>query len=141
MRRILLACAASAAFSMAAPAQEMPKLSLFLGNCFRDSNVCRMKLKDYIRASDTQHIICRPEDMSLNEASGDMLRWLRDKSTKDGAFGETPIDDAFYQASIALWPCQPPPEPPAAPPPAAPPPPAPPPPEQPAAPEPPATPQ
>jgi hypothetical protein len=117
MRRILLVCAATAAFIMAAPAQEMPKLSLFLGSCFRDSNACRMKLKDYIVASDTQHIICRPKDMSLNEASGDMLHWLRDKSTADQAFNEMAMDDAFYLASTALWPCQPPPEPPSAPPP------------------------
>jgi hypothetical protein len=123
MRRILLVCAAAAAFVMAAPAQEVPKLSVFLGNCFRDANTCRMKLKDYIRASDTQHIICRSEDMSFNEASGDMLHWLRDKAANDQALNEAPIDDAFYQASIALWPCKPPPEPPAAPPPAAPPPP------------------
>jgi hypothetical protein len=59
-----------------------------------------------------------------------MLRWLRDKNTNDRAFGDTAMDDAFYLASTALWPCKPPPEPPA-----------PPPPEQPAAPEPPATPQ
>jgi hypothetical protein len=134
MRRILLVAAASAAFIMAAPAQEMPKLSLFLGNCFRDSNACRIKLKDYVVASDTQHIICRPKDMSLNEAAGDMLRWLRDKSANDPAFGATAMDDAFYVASTAMWPCQPPPEPP--------PPPAPPPPEQQSPPpEPPATPQ
>jgi hypothetical protein len=111
MKRILLACAASAAFIMAAPAQEVPKLSDFLRSCFRDPNACRMKLKDYIVAADTQNIICRPSDMSLNEASGDMLRWLRTDDSHGKSLNDAALDDAFYLASTSLWPCKPPSEP------------------------------
>jgi hypothetical protein len=116
MKRFLMACAACAAFVTAAPAQDMPTLSAFLGNCYRDANACRLKMKDYITASDTQHIICRPADMSVNDAASQTMHWLRADDTHDKSLNNAPFDDALFQATTTLWPCTPPPPPPAPPP-------------------------
>ena len=109
MKRILLACAACAAVTVAAPAQELPKLSLFLSQCYRDSTVCRAKLHDYIIAADTQKSICRPADQSVSTAVSDMLSWLRDSDKRPAALEDQPYDDAFWAAATALWPCAAPP--------------------------------
>jgi hypothetical protein len=111
MKKLLMLCAACAAFVTAVPAQDMPTLSQFLGNCYRDANACRLKMKDYITASDTQHVICRPADMSVNEAASQTLRWLRSDETHDKSLNDVPFDDALFLATTTLWPCAPPPPP------------------------------
>jgi len=116
MKNILVVCAAAAVLVTAAPAQDLPKLSEFLSGCFRDSTSCRGKLKDYIVAAETQKVICRPKDVSVSDATSDLLRWLRSDEAeplKDG-----PYDDALYAAASKLYPCKqepPPPPPPPAP--------------------------
>lgn len=120
MKKILLACAAAAVWAMPAPAQSMPKLSDFLAGCYRDSGACRVKLKDYIVAGETQKILCRPKDVSVSEAVSDMLRWLRSDETHPASLNDQPFDDGLYEAAIKLFPCQqeaapPPPPPPAEP--------------------------
>jgi len=109
MKKLILASAAGAAFLTAASAQQMPSLSDFLGSCYRDANICKIKLKDYIVASDSQHTICRPSDMSVNDAASEMLHWLRSDDTHDKNLNDGPMDDAFYLATTTLWPCKPPP--------------------------------
>ena len=105
MRKILLACAACAAFATAAPAQELPKLSQFLMLCYRDSTSCRAKLRDYINAADGQKSICRPADQSVAEAVGAMLSWLRSDDKHPRNLSDLPYDDALWEGSTALWPC------------------------------------
>jgi hypothetical protein len=108
MKRILLACAACAVLASAAPAQELPKLSQFLSLCYRDSTTCRAKLRDYIAAADAQKSICRPSGQSVNEATNDMLSWLRSDEKHDASLNEAAYDDALWAASSSLWPCTPP---------------------------------
>jgi len=115
MKGIFLASAACAAFLTAAAAQEMPKLSDFLANCYRDTNYCRVKLKDYLTAAQSQNIVCLPEDTSVGEAANDTLRWLRSSDSHDQSLKDAPLDDAFYRATQTLYPCKPPPPPPPAP--------------------------
>ena len=118
MKNILVVCAAAAVLVTAAPAQDLPKLSEFLSGCFRDSTSCRGKLKDYIFAAESQKIICRPKDVSVNEASGEMLRWLRSEENYPAALRDGPYDDALFEAAKKLYPCKqepPPPPPPPAP--------------------------
>lgn len=118
MKKILVACAAVVAFSVAAPAEGLPKLSDFLSSCYRDNGACRVKLKDYINAGETQKIICRPEGTSVNEAVSEMLSWLRKDENYPAALKDQPFDDGLYEASQKLYPCkpvEPPPPPPPAP--------------------------
>jgi hypothetical protein len=122
MRKLLLACAAVAALVSAAPAQNLPTLTQFLGQCFRDGQMCRQKIKDYVNAAVSQNSMCLPKDVSVNTAVGEMLHWLRDDTTHPASLDEQPFDDALYEASKKLYPCAPPPEtPPPPPPPEAPP--------------------
>lgn len=120
MKKIFVVCAAAAVLVTAAPAQDLPKLSEFLASCYRDNAVCRGKLKDYINAGETQKIICRPADVSINEATGEMLRWLRSDENYPAALKDAPYDDALFEAAKKLYPCKedvppPPPPPPPAP--------------------------
>ncbi|MDR3528058.1 MAG: hypothetical protein P4L57_12350 [Rhizomicrobium sp.] len=112
MKKMVLGCAATAALLLvAAPAQDVPKLSEFLLSCSRDSSACRMKLKDYVTAAVTQKSICLPKDVSVNEGGGDILRWLRSDDTHPAAMRDEPFDDALYEAATKLFPCAPPPPP------------------------------
>lgn len=117
MKKVVLACAAIGALAVAAPAQDLPTLSQFLSNCYRDNAACRTKLKDYVRAGTQQHIICLPEDTSESEAASEMLRWLRDEKTHPATLNDGPFDDGLYEAATKLYPCAAP-EPPPPPPPA-----------------------
>ena len=112
MKKTFLAGAACAAFLTAAPAQEMPKLSEFLSNCYHDSDYCRLKLKDYINAAQSQNVFCLPEGTSVSEAANDTLHWLRSDDSHDQSLDDAPLDDALYRATKTLYPCKPPPPPP-----------------------------
>ena len=113
MRKVLLACAVlGAAALLPAPAQELPTLSQFLSNCYRDGTACRAKLKDYVRAGVQQNIICLPKDVSEGEAAGEILSWLRSDDKHPAALNDGPFDDGLYAASTKLYPCAPPPPPP-----------------------------
>lgn len=127
MKKVLLAAAAVAAMSAAAPAEELPKLSEFLTSCYRDNGACLTKIKNYVEAAKSQKIICLPEDTSLREASSDTLRWLRAAGNYPPSLSDQPFDDGLYEATSKLYPCKteatpPPPVPPPADQPAAPPP-------------------
>ncbi len=120
MKKMVLGCAAAAALMLvAAPAQDVPKLSEFLLSCGRDNAACKLKLKDYVTAATSQKSICLPKDVSINDGVSAILRWLRSDDTHPAALRDEPYDDALYEASTKLYPCAPPPEPPAAPPPPA----------------------
>lgn len=107
MKSMLLACAALVALTSVAPAQNLPTLSQFLGQCFRDGQVCRQKLKDYVGASVSQKTMCLPPDVSQKEAAGEMLQWLRDDESHPAALNDAPYDDALYEATQKLYPCAP----------------------------------
>lgn len=119
MKKMVWGCATAAAFLfVAAPAQEVPKLSEFLLTCSRDSSACKLKLKDYVTAANSQKSICLPQDVSTTEAAGALLRWLRSDDTP-AALKDAPFDDGLYEGATKLYPCVaavPPPEAPAAPP-------------------------
>lgn len=111
MKKLLWACAAVAALAVAAPApaQNLPTLSQFLSNCYRDNGQCRIKLKDYVHAGVAQNIICLPKDVSEGDAAYEMLHWLRDEKTHPAALNDGPFDDGLYEAATKLYPCAPPP--------------------------------
>lgn len=118
MKNILLACAACAAIAVAAPAQELPTLSQFLSGCYRDSGACKLKLKDYVTAAQSQKNICIPAGTSVNEAVSETLRWLRSDETHKQTLNDGPFDDGLFAATTTLYPCKeeappPPPAPPA----------------------------
>jgi len=119
MKKMWLGCAATLLLVFPAQAQDVPKLRDFLMSCSRDSGPCKLKLKDYVTAANAQKIICLPKDVSINEASGDVLRWLRSDTAEP--LKEAPFDDALFDAVTKLYPCAanpvppPPAEPPAAP--------------------------
>ncbi len=117
MKKMLLACAAMVALTSAASAQDVPTLSKFLSECFRDGNVCRLKMKDYVNAAVSQKSMCLPKDVSVNEAISEMLHWLRADDTHPASLNDQAYDDAIYEASQKLYPCAPPPPPPPPPPP------------------------
>lgn len=118
MKKILLALVASAAMVTATSAQGLPTLSQFLSGCYRDSNACRLKLKDYVTAAQTQKNICIPEGTSISEAVSETLRWLRSEDTRAATMKDGPFDDGLFAATTTLYPCKeeaPPPPPPAPP--------------------------
>ncbi len=106
MNKVLLACAAAVVLSAAAPAQDLPKLSEFLSSCYRDNTACMQKLKNYIDAAKSQHIICVPEDVSTREGASAMLSWLRKEANYPPSLSEQPFDDGLYEASTKLYPCK-----------------------------------
>jgi dGTP triphosphohydrolase len=108
MKRMLLACVTVAAFAEAAPAQDLPTLSRFLITCSRESEACRVKMKDYVRAAVSQHSMCLPKDVSDREAISEILDWLRDDNTHPESLNDAPYDDAIYAATQKLYPCEPP---------------------------------
>jgi hypothetical protein len=117
MKNILVALVAGAAMVTAASAQDLPKLSQFLSSCYRDTGACKVKLKDYVTAAQTQKNICIPEGTSINEAVSETLRWLRSDTTHAPTLNEGPFDDGLFAATTTLYPCKeeaPPPPPPAA---------------------------
>jgi hypothetical protein len=116
MKKMVLGCAAAAGLLfVAAPAQNVPKLSEFLLACTRDNAPCKLKLKDYVTAANTQKSICLPKGTSINEGAGELLRWLRSDDTPAAQMKDQPFDDALYEGATKLYPCAPP-EPPVAPP-------------------------
>ena len=106
MKSILTACIALVAFAWAAPAEDLPPLSQFLSQCYRDSTVCRAKLRDYITAADAQKSICRPAGQSVGEASSALLNWLRSDQRPAG-LEDLAFDEGLWQASSTMWPCKP----------------------------------
>lgn len=124
MKKVMWACAAAAVLAVAAPAEELPKLSEFLTSCSRDNGACQQKIKDYVQAAKTQHIICLPEDVSVRGAAGEALSWLRKEENYPASLKDQPFDDGLYEATTKLYPCKaaeeppPPPVPPPAEPPA-----------------------
>lgn len=102
---VLVSVAAAAVLFAASPAQDLPKLSEFLTSCYRDSILCRNKVRDYVAAADSQHIICRPPDVSINEATSEILDWLRSDSTHPAALNDAPFDDGLLEAATKLYPC------------------------------------
>lgn len=107
MRPIVLACAF--AVIAAAPetrAADVQTLSAFIHDCDRSEVVCRAKLRDYLTAAETQHMICRPEGDSLNESVSEMLRWLRHDGSENDDLYRGPYDDALWAAASTLWPCK-----------------------------------
>ncbi len=115
MKKILLACAALAVMAPAASAQGLPTLSQFLSSCYRDASACKLKLKDYVTAAQSQKNICIPDGTSINEAVSDTLRWLRSDETHPATLNDGPFDDGLFAATTTLYPCKedaPPPPPP-----------------------------
>jgi hypothetical protein len=105
MKKVLLACAAVAAMAVAAPAEELPKLSEFLSSCYRDNGACQQKIKNYVEAAKNQHIICLPQDVSVREAASETLSWLR-KDENTTSLDQQPFDDGLYAATTKLYPCK-----------------------------------
>ena len=121
MKKVFWACVAVLALAAPAPAQELPKLSEFLSGCYRDNTACMQKIKNYVEAAKSQKIICLPADVSVREAAGEMLSWLRKDANVPASLSNAPFDDGLYEASTKLYPCkseepQPPVPPPATPP-------------------------
>lgn len=106
MKKILTACAVCAAMATAASAQELPSLSEFMRSCYRDTTVCKSKLKDYVSAAQKQQNICIPEGTSINEAVNETLRWLRSDETHPESLNSGPFDDALFAATQALYACK-----------------------------------
>jgi hypothetical protein len=107
MMKYVLAClAASAVLATATPAQPLPKLSEFLTSCYRDATTCRGKIRDFVTTADAQHVICRPQDISVNQSISDILAWLRSDSTHPDALNEEPFDEGLAQATDALYRCR-----------------------------------
>ncbi len=117
MKTFLMACAVCVAVIPAAEAQGLPTLSQFLSSCTRDGTACRIKLKDYVTAAQSQQNICVPEGTSMTDAAAATLRWLRSDETHPKSLNEGPFDDGLFTATQALYPCKeaapPPPPPPA----------------------------
>ena len=112
MKKLLLAFAAVVALASAAPAQDLPPLSKFLSTCFREGNTCRMNVKDFVTAAVSQNSMCLPKDVSVTDATSEILHWLRADDTHPASLNDTPYDDAIYEATQKLYPCAPPPPPP-----------------------------
>jgi hypothetical protein len=106
MKKVLWACAAAAVLAVAAPAEDLPRLSDFLSSCYRDNGACQQKIKNYIEASKTQHIICLPEDVSVREAASATLSWLRKEENYPASLKDQPFDDGLFEASTKLYPCK-----------------------------------
>jgi hypothetical protein len=105
MKRVLWTCAA-AILTAAASAEELPKLSEFLSSCYRDNGACQQKIKDYVGAAKSQHIICMPDDVSTREAAGATLNWLRKEENYPASLKDQPFDDGLYEATTKLYPCK-----------------------------------
>lgn len=106
MKMVFGILAACAAFAVAAPAQDLPKLSEFLASCARDQTQCSQKIKNYVEAAKTQKIICLPEDVSVREGSSATLSWLRSSDNITDQMRQEPFDDALYAATTKLYPCK-----------------------------------
>jgi hypothetical protein len=106
MKKVLWAFAAAAVLAVAAPAEELPKLSEFLSSCYRDNGTCQQKLKDYVLAAKNQHIICLPEDTSVRGAASEALSWLRKEENYPASLKDQPFDDGLYEATTKLYPCK-----------------------------------
>lgn len=123
MKKILLVLVAGAAMVTPASAQELPTLSQFLASCSRDTGACKVKLKDYVTAAQSQQNICIPDGVSINQAVSETLRWLKYDTTRAPTLKDGPFDDGLFAATTTLYPCKeeappPPPPPPADQPPA-----------------------
>jgi hypothetical protein len=105
MKYVLWACAAAAVLTDAAPAEDLPKLSDFLSSCYRDNGACQQKIKNYVEAAKTQHIICLPQDVSVREAASETLSWLR-KDENTTSLVQQPFDEGLYAATAKLYPCK-----------------------------------
>ena len=106
MKKVLLASAAVAAMFAAAPAEDLPNLSVFLTSCYRDNGACFQKIKSYVDAAKNQKFICVPEDVSTREAANATLDWLRSESNYPASLREQPFDDGLYEATTKLYPCK-----------------------------------
>lgn len=107
MKKVLLVCVAVVALTPVISAQNLPTLTQFLSECFRDSRICHMKLKDYVNASVSQKTMCLPNDVSVNDAADEMLHWLRAEDAHPASFYDAPYDDGLYAATQKLYPCAP----------------------------------
>jgi hypothetical protein len=105
MKKMFWACTTAVVLTVAASAEDLPKLSDFLSSCYRDNGACQQKIKDYVVASTSQHIICLPQDVSVREAASETLRWLR-KDENSASLRDQPFDDGLYEASTKLYPCK-----------------------------------
>jgi hypothetical protein len=106
MKKVLGFFAVCAAITVAAPAQDLPKLSEFLMTCARDQMQCSQKIKNYVEASKTQKIICLPDDVSVREGASATLSWLRSSDNVSDQMRQEPFDDALYEATTKLYPCK-----------------------------------
>lgn len=106
MRKLVLVAAAAAATAMAA-AQDIPTLTQFKTDCYRNGGMCRVKIEDYINAASGQHFICLPEGKSARRVVGDVLDWIRDEKNMTNGLAEGPYDDGLFEATKALFPCAP----------------------------------
>lgn len=106
MNRIVIAAAlACAALLGPSQAQDTRTLQEFVRSCNMNNAACRDNLHDYIEAADTQGMICKPKNMSYNEAVAQSLDWLRDKGIQDQTLASGNAEDGEWAAISALYPC------------------------------------
>ncbi|MDE1939673.1 MAG: hypothetical protein KGI68_11670 [Alphaproteobacteria bacterium] len=86
-------------------AQDTRTLAKFLSSCNSDRNGCRDNLHDYTLAASRQGMICMPKDLSINEAVGQELDWLRNVGAQKDEINNGNAEDAEWTAISTLWPC------------------------------------
>jgi len=90
-----------------AAAQDIPTLTQFKTDCYRNSGMCRVKIEDYINAASGQHFICLPDGKSARRVVGDVLDWIRDENNMKNGLADGPYDDGLFEATKVLFPCAP----------------------------------
>ncbi|HEY0283634.1 MAG TPA: hypothetical protein VGC27_13560, partial [Rhizomicrobium sp.] len=68
--------------------------------------VCRANIEDYLRAARDQGFVCLPQDLSLEAATTQEIKWLRKNGATDDKLNQSSVEDAQWTAINALWPCK-----------------------------------
>lgn len=106
MNKIVIAAALTcAALIGSANAQDTRTLQQFLRSCSSNYAACRDNLHDYIEAADSQGMICKPKNVSYNEAVAQSLDWLRQKGDADASLAGGNAEDGEWTAISTLYPC------------------------------------
>ena len=109
MKKIVLAAVVFAATLLAAGgvrAADTRTLAQFTQDCNHGAVACHDHLQDYQRAAADQGFVCLPQGLSLNEATGQELDWLRKQGDADEKLNSGSAEDAQWTAISTLWPCK-----------------------------------
>lgn len=109
MKKIVLAAIVFAGTLFAAGgarAADTRTYAQFTRDCYRDSIACRNNVQDYLHAAADQGLICLPQGLSLEEATGQELDWLRKQADADDKLNDGSAEDAQWTAISTLWPCK-----------------------------------